>query len=106
MVEQALTNVLQNAIIHGEGDGAVEVTLRGDDDGFVVEVLDDGPGVPPEHLPRLGERAYRSDDARVRDPKGSGLGLAITSEVCDRFGWALSFEPRAPRGLRVTIRGR
>jgi len=106
MVEQALTNVVQNAIIHGEGGGTIEVTLRDDDGGFVLEVADDGPGVPPEQLPRLGERAYRSDDARARDPKGSGLGLAITSEVCDRFGWVLTFEARAPRGLVVAIRGR
>jgi len=105
MVEQALSNVVQNAIIHGEGGGLIEIRLQAEADGFLFEVLDDGPGVPPAVLPRLGERAFRSDDARARDLKGSGLGLAITSEVCDRFGWLLKFEAREPRGLRVTVRG-
>ncbi|HJL17926.1 MAG TPA: HAMP domain-containing sensor histidine kinase [Sandaracinaceae bacterium LLY-WYZ-13_1] len=105
MVEQAITNLVQNAIIHGEEGGRVEIELRADAGGFVWEVADDGPGVPPEAIPRLGERAFRSDEARARNPDGSGLGLAIASEVCDRFGWTLSFAGRAPRGLRATIRG-
>ncbi len=105
LVEQALSNVVQNAIIHGEPGGRIEVCLVREGEGFLLEVLDDGPGVPPEALPRIGERAYRSDDARARDPKGSGLGLAITTEVCERFGWLVTFERREPRGLRVMIRG-
>lgn len=105
LVEQAISNVVQNAIIHGEPGGRIELRLSCDGDGFRLEVLDDGPGVPPEALPRIGERSYRSDAARSRDPKGSGLGLAITTEVCERFGWRVVFESRDPRGLRVTIRG-
>jgi signal transduction histidine kinase len=106
MAEQALTNVLQNAIIHGDEGGRVEMSLEGGSDGaFRWEVRDDGPGVPPEILPRLGERAFRSDEARARDPKGTGLGLAITREVCRRVGWTLSFAARAPRGLVVRVEG-
>lgn len=105
MTEQALTNVLQNAIIHGDAGGEVEMVLAIGDGAFRWEVRDDGPGVPPEILPRLGERAFRGDEARTRDPKGTGLGLAITSEVCRRVGWSLRFEAHRPRGLVVRIEG-
>jgi signal transduction histidine kinase len=103
--EQALSNVVENAITHGDPGGHVAVLLETHEGQFVLTVADDGPGVPPAELPRLGERTFRSDEARQRDPRGSGLGLAITSEVCARCGWKLAFEREEPRGLRVTIRG-
>jgi signal transduction histidine kinase len=103
--EQAISNVVENAVTHGEQGEHVAVLLERGDAGFLLTVVDDGPGVPEAELPRLGERTFRSDDARQRDPRGSGLGLAITSEVCTRCGWKLAFEREEPRGLRVTIRG-
>jgi signal transduction histidine kinase len=72
---------------------------------FTLVVADDGPGVLPAELPHLGERTFRSDEARQRDPSGSGLGLAITSEICGRCGWNLSFERQEPKGLKVEIAG-
>jgi signal transduction histidine kinase len=87
--------------------GHVAVVLRTlASDGFELAVLDDGPGVPPEELPRLGERTFRSDVARRRDGRFGGLGLAITREVSARCGWELAFAREEPRGLRVTIRGK
>ncbi len=103
--EQAISNVVENAVTHGESGEHVAVLLERRGEGFSLSVVDDGPGVPDAELPRLGERTFRSDDARRRDPRGSGLGLAITSEVCTRCGWRLSFDRESPRGLRVTIRG-
>ena len=104
--EQAITNVVENAVAYGDTGGRVAVVLDLLGDGrFRVTVLDDGPGVPPQELPRLGERAFRSDAARQRDPRGSGLGLAITSEVAARCGWTLEFAAAPPRGLRVEITG-
>ncbi len=105
MAEQALANLVHNAVTHGEPGGHVAILLEAASGGFQVTVIDDGPGVPPTDLPRLGERTFRSDDARRRDPKGSGLGLAITREVCERAGWTLELASEAPRGLRATIRG-
>jgi hypothetical protein len=58
-----------------------------------------------EELTRLGQRLFRSDEARQRDPRGSGLGLSITSALCDRCGWTLAFANLAPHGLEVTLRG-
>jgi signal transduction histidine kinase len=103
--EQALSNVVENAITHGDRGGHVAVVLDAHDGAFSLSVADDGPGVPPTEIPRLGERTFRSDEARQRDPRGSGLGLAITSEVCARCGWKLGFEREEPRGLRVTLQG-
>ena len=105
--EQAITNLVENAIAYGDEGGNIAVVLETDDAGksFTLVVADDGPGVLPAELPHLGERTFRSDEARQRDPSGSGLGLAITSEICGRCGWKLGFERQQPRGLRVEISG-
>lgn len=105
MAEQALANLVHNAVAHGEPGGHVAVLLEVANGCFTLTVVDDGPGVPPVDLPRLGERTFRSDEARRRDPKGSGLGLAISSEVCRRAGWRLELRAEHPRGLRATITG-
>ena len=81
------------------------ILLEETGDRFTLVVVDDGPGVPPADLPKIGERTFRSDEARQRDPKGSGLGLAIASEVCRRAGFGLEFAGEAPRGLRATLSG-
>jgi signal transduction histidine kinase len=105
--EQSITNLVENAIAYGDHGGHVAVVLESDEQrkSFTLVVADDGPGVLPAELPRLGERTFRSDEARQRDPSGSGLGLAIASEICGRCGWSLSFERQEPRGLRVEIAG-
>jgi signal transduction histidine kinase len=104
-VEQALTNILQNAVAYGDHGGHVAIIVRDDRAGFAIDVRDDGPGVPPPELPRLGRGTFRSDEARQRDPRGRGVGLVITAEVCRRLGWTLSFHALAPRGLGVRICG-
>lgn len=106
LAQQALSNIVQNAVAYGRPDGHVAIVLEAHEDAtFTLTVVDDGPGVPPTDLPRLGERTFRSDAARRRDPKGSGLGLAITAAVCQQNGWALQFDTEEPQGLRVTITG-
>jgi signal transduction histidine kinase len=105
--EQAVRNVVENAITYGDPGGHVAIVLEPVSNGsrFALAIVDDGPGVLPTELPRLGERTFRSDEARQRDPQGSGLGLAITSEISARCGFTLSFHSESPRGLRVTIEG-
>jgi signal transduction histidine kinase len=104
-VEQALANIIDNAVAYNDPHGHVAVVLTARAGGFDLEVRDDGPGIVASDLPRLGQVTFRSDEARERDPRGSGLGLAITTEVCARIGWVLSFTPLEPRGLLVQIRG-
>jgi two-component system phosphate regulon sensor histidine kinase PhoR len=104
-IEQALANIVDNAVAYNDLHGHVAVVLTAHAGGFDLEVRDDGPGIAAADLPRLGQATFRSDEARERDPRGSGLGLAITSEVCAQIGWELAFTALDPRGLLVQIRG-
>ncbi len=101
LLERALVNLLENALLYG-GDGvAVRVTARSGD-GARIDVADDGPGIPAEHLDRLFERFYRVDrDGRV---PGSGLGLAIVKHVAQAHGGAVSVASEAGSGSTFTIR--
>ena len=101
--EQALTNLLENAIAHSAPGTTVQVHVERSGDSVRMVVEDDGPGVVPHELPQLGARAFRSNRARGRDGRGTGLGLAITREICERSGWSVRFEPVTPSGLRAII---
>jgi signal transduction histidine kinase len=106
LVEQAVGNVVHNAIRHNRPGGRVAVVL--DEDGadrFVVRVADDGPGVAEADMARLGERRFRTTEARQRHPEGLGLGLSIARDVAARHGFALTFAPGDPAGLVVELRG-
>lgn len=106
LLEQAVGNLVHNAVRYNEAGGHVSILLRAEGAGFRLEVLDDGPGVSDAELTRLAERSYRGDAARRREPEGSGLGLAIARDVAARHGFRLRFERgEAGRGLRVTLAG-
>lgn len=102
--EQAISNIVDNALAHGNAGGHVAVVLTAGPR-FTLSVTDDGRGILPAELPRLGERTFRTDEARQRDPRGSGLGLAIAHELSLRARWELSFERVEPTGLRVKLSG-
>ncbi|MEN0075617.1 MAG: ATP-binding protein, partial [Paracraurococcus sp.] len=94
---QVVRNLVENAIRHGREGGEVTVTLRGGEGGgrragVVLEVADDGPGIPREHIPRLTERFYRVDKGRSRSAGGTGLGLAIVKHVVNRHRGQLAIE--------------
>jgi two-component system, OmpR family, sensor histidine kinase BaeS len=106
LLEQAVSNVVYNAIRHNRAGGHVAVILeRRGERGFRLRVLDDGPGIPPEQLSRLAERGFRGDDARTRSPEGQGLGLDITYRVAQLHGLALAIAPSEYGGLQVDLSG-
>jgi len=108
LLEQALGNVVHNAIRYGRRGGHVGVLLetsRGDPPHFSVRIVDDGPGVPDEELPRLTERAWRGRRARTRAPAGAGLGLAIAGDVARRHGITLTVSRSSFGGLEVAFEG-
>ncbi|WP_139977616.1 HAMP domain-containing sensor histidine kinase [Nocardioides litoris] len=93
-VAQVLTNLVTNAVRAGGPSTAVRVVLA-DDPGSgsaVVEVLDDGPGVPAEQRERVFARLVRLEDSRARYP-GSGLGLPIARGIAERHGGTLACLP-------------
>ncbi|MBN1334563.1 MAG: HAMP domain-containing histidine kinase [Deltaproteobacteria bacterium] len=102
LAERALANLVHNAVVHGRSGGHVAIVLESMGGRFTLQVLDDGPGVPPNVLPDLASRTFRDDPARSRD---QGLGLAITNEVCRRTGWAIRYDEREGGGLKVEVEG-
>lgn len=104
--ERAITNVVENAITHLDAKNRIGVVLdRVGASAFSLVIVDDGPGVAESEITRLGERTFRTDAARARDPRGSGLGLTIARTVCERAGLTITFGAATEGGLRVTIRG-
>jgi signal transduction histidine kinase len=98
-LEQALTNMVSNALRYGEG----EVLLRSDrQDGAVeLHVLDEGQGFEPEFLPRAFERFSRADPARSRG--GAGLGLSIVQVIAEAHGGYAYVDNRGERGADVWL---
>jgi two-component system phosphate regulon sensor histidine kinase PhoR len=102
MLQIVAENLLVNVIRYA-GEGAMcTVTLRREGDDGVLEVSDDGTGVPDEDVPRLFERFFRSD--RARTTRGSGLGLAIVKHVIESAGGNVEARGGQSRGLDVRCR--
>lgn len=94
---QILAALLDNALRHTPPGGTVTVAGVPDGDRVVAAVGDSGPGIPPEHLPRVFDRFYRSGAARTRRD-GTGLGLAIARDFARAQGGDLSAENREGTG--------
>ena len=104
LLEQAVTNLLINAIKYSHEKGEVRLTASKEKEGVVVQVADFGCGIAKEHLPRLFERFYRSDKARSRKLGGTGLGLAIVKHIVQAHGGSVAVESDLGRGSTFTIR--
>jgi two-component system phosphate regulon sensor histidine kinase PhoR len=89
-LQSALSNLVSNAVRYTPAGGSITVSWTRQADGSAVfAVRDTGPGIAPEHLPRLTERFYRVDRSRSRETGGTGLGLAIVKHVLQRHGASL-----------------
>jgi two-component system phosphate regulon sensor histidine kinase PhoR len=82
-IEQVLFNLLINAIKYGNRDGHVSINTFDMENRILVEVEDDGMGIPEQDISRIFERFYRVDKSRTRDAGGSGLGLSIVKHIID-----------------------
>jgi len=86
-IYQVIVNILSNAAKYGKIDGSIIASVyKMEDQKILIEISDDGIGIAEEHLPRLFERFYRTDDARNRDVGGTGLGLAICKHIIEAHG--------------------
>ncbi len=98
-LQSALSNLVSNAVRYTPQGGRIEVhTFLSANGNLNLQVKDTGPGIAPEHLPRLTERFYRVDRSRSRESGGTGLGLAIVKHVMQRHGGQLQITSIAGQG--------
>ncbi len=106
---QVLQNLLQNAIKYGGDDGGISIVVREEpQEGrhgprVAVDVIDQGPGISLEHLPRLTERFYRANVASSREKGGTGLGLAIVKHIVLRHRGDLRIGSELGKGSTFTV---
>lgn len=81
LIEQAIINLLNNAIKYSNGNSEITITVTKQNNNIKISVADQGSGIPEEHLTRLFERFYRVDKARSRQLGGTGLGLSIVKHI-------------------------
>ncbi len=81
LIEQAIINLLNNAIKYSNGNSEIKITVVKQNNDIKISVADQGSGIPEEHLSRLFERFYRVDKARSRQLGGTGLGLSIVKHI-------------------------
>ncbi|HEY8357959.1 MAG TPA: ATP-binding protein, partial [Ramlibacter sp.] len=103
-LQSALSNLVGNAVRYTPSGGSIEVATRLLPAGrLAFDVRDTGPGIAPEHIPRLTERFYRVDRSRSRETGGTGLGLAIVKHVVQRHGGELRIESTPGAGSTFAI---
>jgi signal transduction histidine kinase len=106
LIEQAVSNVIYNAVRYNSREGHVAVVLEHQPgDTFRLRVLDDGPGIPESELPGILERGVRGNTARTRGLGGQGLGLNIAWRVAVLHGWRLELGRSEYGGLQVDFLG-
>jgi two-component system phosphate regulon sensor histidine kinase PhoR len=102
--KQVALNLLDNALKYTPPQGRVRVSTRLEGETWVMEVADDGPGIPEEDLPHLFERFFRSPDPRLRKVSGTGLGLFIVKEIVALHRGQISAASQVGRGTTIVVR--
>jgi heavy metal sensor kinase len=103
-LQQIVVNLLDNAIKYSPTGGRIVLNTRANNGGAVLEVLDDGPGIPTEALPHVFDRFFRADSARTHSVNGTGLGLSIVRSICLAHGGSVDAGNRPEGGCRITVR--
>lgn len=101
-IRQVLLNLVENSIKYGKQNGNITASIYNTDDRHIlVEIGDDGIGIPEKHLQRIFERFYRTEVGRSLDVTGSGLGLAICKHIIEAHGQTI--HARSREGVGTTI---
>ena len=101
---QVFSNLLANARMHTPAGTPVTIRMRHDAAAVVVDVIDDGPGLPEDVTAKVFDRFYRIDTSRARKSGGSGLGLAIVAAIVAEHGGTVEAGNEPGRGARFTVR--
>ena len=103
LIEQALVNLIDNAIKYSEPQSSVEIESFRENGNILISVKDHGCGISEKHLPRVFERFYRVDKARSRKLGGTGLGLSIVKHIANVHGGKVEVESAVGKGSKFTI---
>ena len=98
-----IRNLTGNAAVHTDAAGPIRVTSQREGDTVVIQVIDAGPGLPPDEAAHVFERFWRADQARTRVRGGSGLGMAIVAQIVAAHGGRAYFDSSVARGSTVTV---
>ena len=101
-IRQVVLNLVENATKYGRQGGHTTASIyRADEDHVLIEISDDGIGIPARHLPRIFERFYRTDLARSRDVGGTGLGLAICKHIIEAHNEVIHVRSKPDIGTTI-----
>ncbi|MBN8549438.1 MAG: PAS domain-containing protein [Deltaproteobacteria bacterium] len=103
LLEQAIGNLLDNAIKYGDEGSPITVAVQSDGHESTVSVIDQGPGIEKAHHARIFERFYRVDKARTRKSGGTGLGLAIVKHIAECHHGRATVESTPGQGCTFTL---
>jgi len=103
-IGNALINLLDNAIKYTDEGGRIELSVHPESEHLLIEVSDNGSGIPQDQLARIFERFFRVDKSRSREMGGTGLGLAIAKHAVENHGGTISVSSQQGRGTTFTIR--
>lgn len=99
-----VANLVENALKYSGQGTSVAISTRNDGEDAVLEVADNGQGIPASAIPHLFDRFFRVESARAAENSGSGLGLAITKEIVSAHGGTVEVVSELDRGTRFTVR--
>jgi signal transduction histidine kinase len=102
-VHQVVANLVENAVRHSPVPGAITLSGRAENGHVVIEVADEGPGIPADEAERVFERFYRPDPSRAAPAGGAGLGLSIARWIVDLHGGTIRVEEAEPHGCRMVV---
>ena len=103
LIEQALVNLIDNAIKYSEPGSSVEIESCRENGRILISVRDHGCGISEKHIQRVFERFYRVDRARSRKLGGTGLGLSIVKHIANVHGGKVEVESAVGKGSKFTI---
>ena len=103
-INQVMTNLIDNAIKYGHQGGKVIIHFDEEKKHFLVSVRDNGPGIPPEDVPRIFERFYRVEKSRSREKGGTGLGLAIVKHILNAHGSKITVASKIEKGTTFVFK--
>jgi signal transduction histidine kinase len=102
-VEQIINNLISNALRYSPENGQIQLRLSTIKAQVIIDVIDQGPGIPDDALPHIFERFYRADKSRSRLEGGTGLGLAIARQLAEAHGGSLNAVNLPAGGSKLTL---